>query len=182
MPRAAVALLALGVAAVSDRPAGLLTAGMLLTYESAGQQTVWVVDSVRSGGDPACGQVWIRIGPRPDQRHDCVRDGTLHRFDARTGQWREERPVTPDTERRYVRGSGTAVFTTGVERIDTIGSRLIRTVETTMVMLDSTGVPIRRLRERYAVGLTTATWGRFEMPDSAGGWRIQQEFQLRSID
>ncbi|MHB1327722.1 MAG: hypothetical protein ACYC2K_05920 [Gemmatimonadales bacterium] len=178
----AATFLALAVVAASDRPGELLTAGTRLVYESAGQETVWVVDSVQPGDDAACGRAWIRIGPRADERHDCIRDGALHRRDLRTGQWREERPVAPTTERRYARGVGTAVFETGELGTDTIGTRLVRTVETTMVMLDSTGTPVRRLRERYAVGLMTATWGRFEVPEAGGGWRVQQEFRLRAIE
>ncbi len=180
--RAAMAGLLAVAITVSDRPAELLTASTRLVYESAGQQTVWVVDSVRFGDDSACAQAWIRIGPRLEERHDCIRDGALHRLDLRSGQWREERPLAPSTERRYARGAGTAVFQTGALRTDTIGTRLVRTVETTMLMLDSTGTPVRRLLERYAVGLMTATWGRFETPEPGGGWRVQQEFRLQAIE
>jgi hypothetical protein len=48
---------------------------------------------------------------------------------------------------------------------------------------DAAGRPKRRLRERYAPSLTTATGGRFELPDSsrAGEWRGQRSFELREI-
>jgi hypothetical protein len=51
---------------------------------------------------------------------------------------------------------------------------------TVLLTLDSAGRPVRRLRERFSLGLATATSGAFEVPDSAspGGWRVTQEFVL----
>ncbi len=53
----------------------------------------------------------------------------------------------------------------------------------TVTTSDSTGRPKRRLRERYALSLTTATGGTFEMPDSSrgGAWHGQRSFELREI-
>ncbi len=172
-------------AAVTGQPAALLAPGMRLVYESGGQRSAWIVDSVRLDSVATCGRAWIRIGERAEERRDCVQDGALHRFDARAAEWREERPLAPNTERRYARARGTAaVFRTGAQRVDTIGTRHIPVVETTVITLDSTGTAVRRLRERYAVGLTTATWGLFEVADSTapGGWRTQQEFRLVAIE
>ena len=43
---------------------------------------------------------------------------------------------------------------------------------------------MRRLRERYVLGLATALGGIFEVPDPArpGQWTVQQEFVLARIE
>ena len=62
----------------------------------------------------------------------------------------------------------------------TSGSWVLATTVTTM---DTSGREVRRLLERYAVTLTTATGGRFEIPDpdNPTAWRTQQVFELREI-
>jgi hypothetical protein len=68
--------------------------------------------------------------------------------------------------------------------VDTVSGRVIPVLVTTVTTLDSLGRPVRRLRERYAIGLATATSGTFEIPDSGttGVWRPQQMFELRAIE
>jgi hypothetical protein len=74
-------------------------------------------------------------------------------------------------------------YVTGAEREEVIGAFRLRVIDTTVTTTDSTGRPLRRLRERYAVTLTTATGGRFEVPDPTNptGWKAQQAFELTEI-
>jgi hypothetical protein len=87
----------------------------------------------------------------------------------------------------FVRSNGTRVRYevggTGQERIPGLGIDRVPVVLTTVTTMDSTGRPVRRLRELYAIGLATATGGEFEVPDStaAEGWRVEQRFKLREI-
>jgi hypothetical protein len=52
-----------------------------------------------------------------------------------------------------------------------------------MTTIGPAGQPKRRLLERYRATLTTATGGRFEVPDAnaPAGWRTEQQFELREI-
>ena len=64
---------------------------------------------------------------------------------------------------------------------ETISGRSFAVVHTTVTTADSAGRPKRRLRERYAISLTTATGGAFETADSTGAWQVQRRFELREI-
>jgi hypothetical protein len=74
-------------------------------------------------------------------------------------------------------------YVTGSAGVDVIGARRLRVVDTTVTTMDAAGKTVRRLRERYALSLATATGGRFETPDpeQPGQWRTQQIFELREI-
>jgi hypothetical protein len=77
----------------------------------------------------------------------------------------------------------TVRYVTGAVSEEAIGSRRLRVLTTTVTTIDSAGRPKRRLTERYAVTLTTATGGRFEVPDASSptGWRTERAFELREI-
>jgi len=81
------------------------------------------------------------------------------------------------------RRGDTVHYATGDVAEETVSDRRLAVVHTTVTTVDSVGRPRRRLRERYAPSLATATGGRFEVPDAAapGGWRVEQEFELRAI-
>lgn len=74
-------------------------------------------------------------------------------------------------------------YETGERAEEEISGRAIPVVQTTVTTSDSSGRPKRRLRERYALSLTTATGGSFETADSGGRaeWRSQRSFELREI-
>ena len=74
-------------------------------------------------------------------------------------------------------------YETGAVAEEVIGGLRIAVVATTVTTIDSSGRPKRRLRERYAIGLATATGGVFEVPDATApdGWRAEQAFELRAI-
>jgi hypothetical protein len=78
---------------------------------------------------------------------------------------------------------GLVRYETGQRMVDTISGRPFDVLPTTVTTIDSTGRAIRRLRERYALALTTAVHGVFETVDSTAtsGWRVTQEFQLVAI-
>jgi hypothetical protein len=80
-------------------------------------------------------------------------------------------------------GGDAVRYETGETVEEKISGRSIPVVHTTVTTSDSAGRPKRRLRERYALSLATATGGTFETPDSnrAGTWRGQRSFELREI-
>jgi hypothetical protein len=168
-----------------------LRAGMLLVYSSDGNaQPPWAVESVVAGAPlkpgADCARVRIRRQPAqiPEESRLCVETGMLHGWDATRNAWLPQRPVGPGMELTINRPNGDVIrYVTGNEREETVGAIRLRVLETTVITSDSAGRPLRRLRERYALTLTTATGGRFEVPDpnAPDGWRTQQAFELTEI-
>ena len=165
---------------------------MQLVYGSQGQsQPPWIVEAVQAaaplkeGAD--CARVSIRRQPTPappDDARLCVEAGVLHALDPKTNDWQPQRPIGPNMSLVLARASGGSVrYETGSTAQATIGSLRLHVVETVVTTLDASGTAIRRLRERYAVSLTTALGGTFEVPDPAvaGGWRAQQVFELAEV-
>ena len=129
---------------------------------------------------PAIGQLAVdeRIGAllRPGMQ--------LVYEDERTGTHRPSRPLRGgDSLRSPQRNGGSALCETAATIEELIGTRTITVVPTTVTTRDSTGTPVRRLRERFSIGLATATGGVFEERDltQPGGWRIARSFELTLI-
>lgn len=94
------------------------------------------------------------------------------------------RPIGPRMRLEIPRtGGGLIRFETTDPERDVVSGTVIEVIPTTVLTIGPDSLPIRRLRERYSVALTTATGGVFETPDSASpsGWRITQEFRLVEI-
>lgn len=186
-------LLFLAVAQGGAGPAGGdLAPGMRLVYSSNNQeQPPWTVDSVQAGlaldRHTNCVRTYIRRRvdqAQPDESRLCVSRDTLFGWDARRGAWLPQRPVGPGMVLVLSRSNGDTVrYATDSIAYENISGRRLMVLGTTVTTLDSLGRPKRRLRERYALSLATATGGRFEAPDPAapGGWRTEQEFELREI-
>ncbi|MGH2609056.1 MAG: hypothetical protein ACRDHF_08190, partial [Tepidiformaceae bacterium] len=120
----------------------------------------------------------------PDESRLCVERDTLFAWNARRGAWLPQRPVGPRMAITTVSAAGDTVhFATEDVAEETVAGRRLVVVHTTVTTVDSLGRAKRRLRERYAPTLATATGGRFEVPDPAApqGWRVEQEFELRAI-
>jgi hypothetical protein len=172
--------------------ASQLRPGMQLVYASAGSdQAPWVIDVVERGlalkGDADCAKLGIRRRAgqtEADESRLCVDRETLYAWDAKASGWIPQRPVGPNMQLTLPRPNGdTMRYETGALSDETIGAMQVQVVATTVTTLDSAGAPKRRLRERYAVALATATGGIFEVPDAAAstGWRTEQVFELRAI-
>lgn len=173
-------------------PGGLLRPGMRLVYYSDGQaQPPWMIDSIAvipaPGPDSRCAAIHIRRQPtqaQADQTRLCLTRDTLFNWDNARQDWVPGRPTGPGMRLSVPRRvGGTMEYQTDSMSVDSISGRLIPVLHTTVTTLDSLGRPVRRLRERYAIGLATATGGTFEIPDSGGPgiWRPQQVFELRTI-
>lgn len=173
-------------------PATALEPGMQLVYESGGQvQAPWTVDSVRLDlplrKNSRCAVVHLRRRPEqspPEESRLCLANDTLYRWDVQRGDWRVMRPVGPGmTWTSRSSSGGTVRYETGKMGDETISGHSISVVPTTVTTSDSGGLPLRRLRERYALSLITATGGVFEVPDSAatGKWRSERSFELREL-
>lgn len=171
----------------------LLRPGMQLVYYSNGEaQPPWLIDSITTivapNPEADCRVVHLRrqpAQPQPDQNRLCLSRDTLFSWDDARRSWFPTRPAASGMRLSVPRRvGGTVEFRTDGVSIDTISGREIPVLVTTVTTLDSLGRPVRRLRERYAIALATATSGTFEIPDSGttGIWRPQQVFELRAIE
>lgn len=179
-----------GVATAQSAPR-ILAPGTELVYAANGVVSpAWRVDSVAYDltieGRAGCVRVrFAPGGPRPeaDERLTCTGGDTLFAWDGASRSWRVSRPIAPGRT-LDVQGRGrTSRYEAGSMAEERISGRLLQVLETTVTTFDSSGTPLRRLRERYAPVLGTATWGTFETPDPAapGGWRVTTEFELKEI-
>jgi hypothetical protein len=168
-----------------------LRPGMQLIYAADGRdQAPWEIDAVDAGlplkGDADCARVRLRRQPgrAPTEDRLCVENGTLYSWDATQSAWLPQRPVGPRMNLVLDRPNGETVrYETSEAAEEIVGPLRLRVIATTVTTMDATGKARRRLRERYAVGLATATGGIFEVPDpgAATGWRTEQAFELREI-
>lgn len=169
-----------------------LEPGMQLLYESEGKpQPPWSIDSVRLGAPlrerSECAVLHLRRRPDqglPEETRLCLANDTLYRWDGKLADWTISRPVGPGMNWTSRQSGGDIVrYETGAAGEEVISGRRIPVVHTTVTTSDSTGRPTRRLRERYALSLATATGGAFETASSgpAGPWQVQRRFELREI-
>ena len=186
--RVLLAILALSATAAAQSPGSQLVAGMELVYASSGSEiTPWVVEGRRDTAvaGARCSIVSIRTNPSQptERRFTCLSNDSLLVLDPSGVNLRLLRPVGSGM-RAEIRGRATiATYETATARADTVAGVVLNVVPTTVTTRDTTGRVLRRLRERYAVGLGTAVGGIFEVPDSsqAGGWRTEREFSLVRI-
>lgn len=170
-------------------PGAALEEGMTLHYRAAsGDPPPWTIDSVRPVPAPlagaACIRVFLRRGTQAEDRRNCAARDTLFLWSQAVPGWVAERPLAPGMRIERRRATGEVVtFTAGRRAVDTIGGRPVEVLETTVVTRDSLGRPVRRLRERYAPALITATSGIFETgdPSAPDGWRVTERFELVAI-
>jgi len=164
---------------------------MELQYEANGVAGApWRVELVERGlslgGRTGCLRVRFAAGgPRlvADERVTCEAGGVLYSWDTAGRTWRASRPVAPARTLNQPTRTGAVQYSTAGASDEAISGLAVRVVETTVLTTDSAGRVVRRLRERFAPVLGTATWGEFEVPDSAAasGWRVTQEFRLVAI-
>jgi hypothetical protein len=172
-----------------QEPGLLLRRGMQLLYRGEGEQ-LWTIDSLSPdttlAGVPHCVRMRLRTSPQSPAatRAFCARGGVLHSYDDAGAQLRPVRPLLPGN-RLTTRGANgtTSLFVTDSLDVVIVHGRAVEVIGTTVTISDSTGRPVRRLRERFAPALLTATEGSFEVPDAtqAGTWRIVARFSLTEI-
>jgi hypothetical protein len=186
-PGIVVAAVLLFAAPASDDLGRLLAPGMQLVYRSGGVDTPWQIDSVEHNtavaGRTGCVRLSLRMSPTQrvsERRVHCTDGITMTTWDSASRQHRPARPLggrrldVPRAARGVVRFDAEAV------QSDTVSGIPLRVVPTTVTTIDASGRVIRRLRERFAIELATATYGVFEVPDSSG-WRIEREFRLVAV-
>lgn len=169
----------------------ILKPGTELVYAANGVVTpAWRVDSVAYDliieGRRGCTRVrFAPGGPRPeaDERLTCAGGDTLFAWNPASQSWQASRPIASNRTLDVPGRGRVSRYVTGAMRVEDIGQVRLEVIETTVTTFDSTGTPIRRLRERYAPALGSATWGAFEVPDSAtpGAWRVTTEFELKGV-
>lgn len=132
-----------------------------------------------------CARFFMRRSPQQPSSETrlCVARDTLYGWDARRSSWIAQRPVGPRMTLGLPRTNGDTVrYMTGDTSYETISDVRLQVVATTVLTVDSLGQPRRRLRERYALSLATATGGIFETPDPVtGAWRVEQAFELTRL-
>jgi hypothetical protein len=181
--------------APSARPGSALVRGMRLVYASnrGTPQPAWIIDSVRFdvqlGGRTGCTIIDLRVDPNSpsgDRRSYCIDGGTLYAWNERLRQWAPSRPLvaamTLDVARPNASG-GRVRYEIGVRDREVVGAHVFDVVHTVVTTYDESGRAVRRLRERYALALASATGGVFEVPDPSapGAWRVESEFQLVDV-
>lgn len=179
------------IPAETPKLASDLRAGMVLVYASGGQdQPAWSIDLVEAGAplkdhaDCARTRLNRRPGGPMEENRLCVEHDMLYAWNEDRVAWLPQRPVGPGMELALPRADGGSVrYVTGSTSVEVIGGLRLQVLETTVTTMDASGRAVRRLRERYAITLATATGGRFEVPDpdDPNAWRLQQNFELREI-
>ncbi len=170
------------------RPGAALVPGLQLVYVAgADTQPVWTIDSVEwdrtHDGRSGCSPIVLRTGaPAADVRWLCRSGDTLFSWSAsRSNHWAPQRPVGGGVTLVLPRpNGGHATYAVAAVECDVVGDVRIATVVTTIVQSDSTGRALRRLRERYAPGLATATGGTFEIAEGQG-WKVDRDFKLVAL-
>lgn len=178
------AFLSPGAAAAQER----LAPGVVLVYEATGgAQQRWRVESIETGlslgGRDGCTRVrYAPGGPRADAdvRLTCLVGDTLLAWSAAQQAWSVSRPLGARDSLDIAGTRGITRYLTGAVASDTIGGEVVTVVETVVLTIDTAGAVTRRLRERFAPSLGTATWGVFETPDG-DDWRMTVEFRLIAI-
>src|SRR4051812_17239225 len=165
---------------------------MELVYTSNGAaQPPWTVQVVQPGAalkvNADCAVVRIRRQQdrveAPEERL-CVDHNVLQAWDANRAAWQPQRPIGAGMRLTLPRPNGdTLHYATSTINEEQINGFHLMIVNTTMTTIDASGQPTRRLIERYAASLTTATGGRFEVPDAKapGNCRVEQQFELKEI-
>ena len=179
------------MAAAPQNLAADLRAGMTLQYTSDGRdQPPWSIESVETAvplnSSADCARVGIRRQPdgAVDESRLCVEGGMVVAWDDKQRAFVPQRPAGPGLQLTQRRANGdTVTYATGATHEEIVSGVRLQVIETTVTTANASGQNIRRLRERYAITLTTATGGVFEVPDpaAASGWRAQQVFELRDI-
>ena len=186
--RFTLAILLLSTSAAAQSPGAQLVTGMELVYASGGSEIApWVVEGRRDTtvAGARCSIVSMKTNPAQptERRFTCLSHDSLLVFDPGAVNLRLLRPVG-SSMKAEIRGRATiATYETATAHADTVSGVVVDVVPTVVTTRDTTGRVLRRLRERYAVGLGTAVGGIFEVPDSslAGGWRTEREFELVRI-
>jgi hypothetical protein len=186
--RFVLVLLAIATSAAAQSPGSHLVAGMELVYASGGAENApWIVEARRDTAvsGARCSIVSMKTNPvQPaERRFTCLSNDSLLVFDPGSLNLRLLRPVG-SSMKAEVRGRVTvATYETAAAQADTVSGVVLQVIPTVVTTRDSTGRVLRRLRERFAVGLGTAVGGVFEVPDStqASGWRVEREFALVRI-
>jgi hypothetical protein len=163
---------------------------MQLIYSSEGVETPWSIDRVVLDtvvGARSCAVIVLRMnpgGPTQTTRVYCADTAVMTAWHAATSSHRPARPIAPRgiLEQRLDDGS-TVRFEADSVVTETIGAIRVGVLPTTVTTRDPSGRIVRRLRERFSLGLATATGGVFEQRDTlaADGWRVIRRFELVGI-
>jgi hypothetical protein len=179
------------IVALTLHPAGhLLEPGMRLLFLTGSSETFWHIDSVTRdttlGGMHGCTRIVLRTSAeRPAEvRGYCSDRGMLHMWEESSRTLRPLRPIAPGRTLDLRHANGVVSrYETGAMETDRVVGVEVQVLPTTVTTYDSDGRVIRRVRERYAPGLFTATTGVIERPDpdTVEGYRAELRFTLASI-
>ena len=161
-----------------------------LVYSSGGVESIWTIDRVvrdtTLGDRRGCVVILLRTTATQtsaETRAHCTFADTMTNWVASAGEHRPARMLAPGTLVIPRPTGGEVRFVVGQPAVDTVSNTPFRVLPTEVITTDQLGKVIRRLRERFAIGLATATSGVFEVPDSSSqsGWRVERSFKLLAI-
>ena len=166
---------------------GRLITGMQLVYSSNGIEAPWLVVSANADSVVAegrrCLSVRLRLNPADSSitwRIQCADGKQMLALNAAEGRLSPARPLDAgELVMRRADGSMTRYVARAIEA-DTIGGVAYVVVPTVVEYTDPAGKVVRRLRERFAIELATATCGVFEAADGAG-FRTERQFVLAAV-
>jgi hypothetical protein len=183
---AALAIL-IGLQSAPPVLGGRLKAGMQLHYASNGVETPWLVVSTRADTvDEAgrrCLSVRLRMSPADTNtvsRIQCREGDRMYAWSPSSRAMLPARPIGQGVLEMRPTATGQAKYTAGPLEVDTIGGQGYVVVPTVVETLDPSGRVVRRLRERFAIELATATCGVFELAEGTG-FRVERAFTLAAI-
>jgi hypothetical protein len=164
---------------------GRLRTGMQLVYSSNGIETPWLVVSANADSVVAegrrCLSVRLRLNPADTaitSRIQCADGKQMLAGSAASGALQPARPLDAG-ELVMVRPGRTRYVSRSLE-FDTIGGVGYAVVPTIVEFIDGGGRVARRLRERFAIELATATCGVFEVAEGTG-FRTERQFMLAAV-
>ena len=174
-------------------PGSLLKQRMSLQYEAGTKRgEPWMIDLVEMDRPHAGREHTSHIRIRKDGRSSAPEDLRLARdesqlleFAASSSHWQPSRPLRPGQtlKVRDSKGPVTSRYETGAYSLEQISGIIVTVLLITVTFLDAAGKPSRRLRERYSIGLATATGGVFETAEdsSPGQFKPTLKFELIEI-
>ncbi len=166
---------------------GRLKTGMQLVYATSGQESPWLVVSANSDSVMRDGRRCLSVRLRLNQadtsvtaRVQCADGKHMLTLGAGSGTLAPTRPLTAGELVISRPDGGRTRYVSTAPEVDTIDGVHYVVVPTVVEFIDAGGRIARRLRERFAIELATATCGAFEVADG-DGFRVERQFVLAAV-
>lgn len=173
------------------RPGSMLRPGTQFIYVVGNTETVWTIDSIAHdaafGGRRDCVRMRLRLSPEQPEgevRAFCADSAMMYAWNDSAQKLTAIRPLSAGGVLELPgRGGNTVRFEAGAPVVERISGFEVTVIPTVVTTRDATGRVTHRLRERFSLGLATATGGVFEVPDpeKPGDWKRQTRFEIAYV-